>query len=88
VASVVQYRFAGLSSDTKPTAAPDGSPLTTGSTFDEADTGARYFWDGSNWRAAAAADPTARLAERLDRLTDAVEALHETVLAALAAAGE
>ena len=37
-------RWLGLSSDTKPTAAPPGS------TFYETDSGATYIWDGAAWQ--------------------------------------
>lgn len=45
-------RLVGLSTATKPTTDEDGSTLEIGSEYVEDDTGASWYWDGSNWQAA------------------------------------
>lgn len=43
------YRFVGLSTDTKPLTNADGTALTAGCEFYEEDTAAGWYWAGSTW---------------------------------------
>jgi hypothetical protein len=76
MASVIQYRYYGLSTEDKPLVAPDGSSaLTVGSLFEEADTGTVYYWAGAAWvprpavaAGAAAAGGVTSTSSRVDLL--------------------
>lgn len=55
--STAAPRYAGLSSDEKPTPATQGgASVEAGSTFLEEDTGRVFRWDGSRWARAAVAE--------------------------------
>ncbi len=43
-------RLFGLSTDTKPVLATDGSPLDVGTEFIETDSGHYSYWDGAAWK--------------------------------------
>lgn len=43
-------RYVGLSTDTKPSLATDGSIIDVGSEYQETDTGVWYYWDGAAWQ--------------------------------------
>lgn len=74
MASFLQYRYVGFSTEAKPTTMPDGlTTLPAGASFEELNTGLVWIWTGSRWHIPEEVRLLAQ--ERRDEVTARLDAL-------------